>query len=81
MNQPKPSNVQRALRVQRELDLKVLKQFRADNMTVKDAYILALQFATRKCVLTAEDYRQIAEETERARKRIKAGKRNKGGRQ
>lgn len=74
MNQPKPTNVQRSIRAQRELDMKVLKQFRADGMTIKDAYILALEFATRKVTLTAEDYRQIADETERARKRIKGGR-------
>ena len=81
MNQPKPTNVQRSIRAQRELDMKVLKQFRADGMTIKDAYILALEFATRKVTLTAEDYRQIADETEQARKRIEGGRRIKGGRQ
>lgn len=68
-NQPKPENVQRALRVQRELDAKVLKRFRTDeDMTVKDAYIFALMFATRKVKLTADEYRQIAKDTEKARK-------------
>ena len=67
-NQPKAENVQRSLRVQRELDAKVLKRFRADErMSVKDAYILALQFATRKVALTADEYRKIADETEAAR--------------
>ena len=71
-NQPNAKNVQRALRVQRELDAKVLKRFRADEtMTVKDAYILALQFATRKVELTAEEYRKIADETEKAKLRSK----------
>ena len=73
-NQPNAKNVQRALRVQRELDAKVLKRFRADeSMTVKDAYILALQFATRKVSLTADEYRKIADETEKAKERIKKG--------
>lgn len=73
-NQPKAENVQRALRVQRELDAKVLKRFRADDtMTVKDAYILALMYATRNVKLTAEEYRKIAADTEVARKRIKKG--------
>ena len=72
-NQPKAENVQRALRVQRELDAKVLKKFRTDeHMTVKDAYIFALMFATRKTVLTADEYRKIAEDTEKARKNRKA---------
>lgn len=72
-NQPKAENVQRALRVQRELDAKVLKKFRADEkMTVKDAYIFALMFATRKVELTADEYRKIAEDTEKARKSRKA---------
>ena len=67
-NQPKAENVQRALRVQRELDAKVLKRFRADEkMTVKDAYIFALMFATRKVELTPEEYRQIAADTEAAK--------------
>lgn len=73
-NQPKAENVQRALRVQRELDAKVLKRFRADdNMTVKDAYIFALMYATRKVELTADEYRKIAADTEAAKRRIKKG--------
>ena len=73
-NQPKPENVQRALRVQRELDAKVLKRFRADDsMTVKDAYIFALMYATRKVELTAEEYRKIAADTEAAKRRSKKG--------
>ena len=72
-NQPKAENVQRALRVQRELDAKVLKRFRADEkMTVKDAYIFALMFATRNVELSADEYRKIAEDTEKARKGRKA---------
>ena len=71
-NQPDAKNVQRAIRVQRELDAKVLKRFRADeDMPVKDAYILALQFATRKVELTAEEYRKIADETEKAKAKNK----------
>ncbi len=73
-NQPKAENVQRALRVQRELDAKVLKRFRTDDsMTVKDAYILALMYATRKVELTAEEYRKIAAATEEAKNKIKKG--------
>ncbi len=73
-NQPKAENVQRALRVQRELDAKVLKRFRTDDsMTVKDAYILALMYATRKVELTAEEYRKIAAATEEAKRKIKKG--------
>lgn len=69
-NSPSPTNVQRALRVQRELDAKVTKRFRQDeSMTVKDAYVLALQYATRDVQLTAAEYRKIALEVERARKR------------
>jgi hypothetical protein len=60
-NSPDIANVQRSIRVERELDTKVLKCFRVDEtMTVKDACILALQFATRKVELTAEDHEQIA---------------------
>jgi len=67
-NQPKAENVQRSLRVRRELDAKVLKRFRVDEeMSVKDTYILALQYATRKVELTAEEYRKIADDTEQAR--------------
>ena len=37
-NQPSIDNVQRGLRVQRELDAKILKKFRVDDsMTIKDA--------------------------------------------
>jgi hypothetical protein len=68
-NMPKPENVQRSIRVQRELDAKILKRFRTAEMSVKDAYILALQYATRKVALTPEEYRQIADETETARRR------------
>lgn len=71
-NQPKASNVQRALRVQRELDAKVLKRFRADkSMTVKDAYVFALMYATRNVKLTAEEYRKIADDTEAAKRKIR----------
>lgn len=74
-NQPNPGNVQRALRVQRELDAKVIKKFRADDdMTVKDTYILALQYATRKVELTAEDFKKIAEETAKAKNKAKGAK-------
>lgn len=60
-NQPKIDNVQRGLRIDRELDAKVLKKFRTDeDMTVKDAYIVALIYATRKVELTPEDLEKIA---------------------
>lgn len=73
-NQPKAENVQRALRVQRELDAKVLKRFRADeSMTVKDAYIFALMYATRNVELTADEYRKIAEDTEAAKRKARNG--------
>lgn len=73
-NMPSVKNIQRALRVQRDLDAKVSKRFRQDeSMTVKDAYILALQYATRDVQLTPDGYRKIAEDIEKARSR-------KGGR-
>lgn len=73
-NMPSVKNIQRALRVQRDLDAKVSKRFRQDeSMTVKDAYILALQYATRDVQLTPDEYRKIAEDIEKARSR-------KGGR-
>lgn len=71
-NRPSPENVQRAIRVERELDAKVLKRFRVDDdMTVKDAYILALQFATRKVELDPEDLERIAAEKRAAKKGAK----------
>ena len=74
-NMPNANNVQRALRVRRELDAKVLKRFRADEkMTIKDAYILALIYATRNVELTADEYRKIADETEKEKARIRKGK-------
>ena len=73
-NQPKPDNVQRSLRVQRELDAKVLKKFRTDDsMTVKDAFILALMYATRNVKLTAEEYRKIADDTQAAKRKARKG--------
>lgn len=69
-NCPSPKNVQRALRVDRELDAKVLKRFRIDpKMTVKDTYILALMFATRDVQLSAKNYEQIALEERQAMRR------------
>jgi len=71
-NQPNINNVQRGLRVDRELDAKVLKRFRADDsMTVKDAYVLALMFATRNVELTPEDHEKIAAEKRAAKNNIK----------
>lgn len=78
-NQPDKKNIQRGLRVDRELDAKVLKKFRTDDrMTVKDAYINALLFATMKVVLTAEDHERIAAEIRAAKngkKNVKKGTR------
>lgn len=76
-NQPDINNVQRGLRVQRELDAKVLKQFRFENMTVKDAYILALTYATRKVELTEEDHEKIAAEKRAAKNAKNTKKGNK----
>lgn len=62
-NQPDINNIQRSIRVPRDLDAKIKKRFRIDeSMTVKDAYILALQFATRNVELSPEDYEQIAQD-------------------
>lgn len=59
-DQPNVNNIQRGLRCNRELDARVLKRFRvAEGMTVKDAYILALQFATRDVELDESDYERI----------------------
>lgn len=70
-NMPDVNNIQRAIRVNREIDAKVLRKFRLDeHMTVKDAYILALQYATRDIELTAEDYEKIAEAKRQARRII-----------
>lgn len=72
-NQPSIDNVQRGIRVDRELDAKILKRFRYDeSTTIKDAYILALQFATRGIELSAEDNEKIA-----ADKRAAKAKRSK----
>ena len=71
-NQPDIKNVQRGLRVERELDAKVLKKFRLDeSMTVKDAYILALQFATKDIELTAEDNEKIAADKRAAKNAVR----------
>ena len=74
-NQPSIKNVQRALRVDRELDAKVLKRFKTDDdMSVKDAYIFALMFATKNVVLTAEDHEKIAAEKRAASMKLKGTK-------
>ena len=70
-NQPDINNVQRSVRVPRELDAKVQKRFIQDGMTIKDAYILALEFATLKVELTDEDHEKIAEQKRAAKKAIK----------
>ena len=74
-NQPDPKNVQRALRVERELDAKVLKKFRTDDsMSVKDAYIFALMFATKNVELSAEDHERIAQDKRAAAAKLKGVK-------
>lgn len=71
-NQPSAKNVQRGLRVRRVLDAKVLKKFRVDEqMSVKDAYILALDFATEDVVLSASDHERIAREIRAAEQNAK----------
>lgn len=74
-NQPDINKVQRGQRVNRELDAKVLKKFRIDSkMTIKEAYILALTFATRNVNLSPEDHERIAEEKRAAKRLLKAKK-------
>jgi len=78
MNSPNINNVQRSIRTSRKLDAKVLKGFRANaKMTVKDAYILALTYATRDIELTLEDEERIIEDMRReeAKRRRVAAKR------
>lgn len=65
-NQPDIKKVQRAIRVPRELDAKVQKRFRMEQMSVKDAYILALTFATKDVTLTHADYKRIQDEIRKA---------------
>ena len=79
-DQPSVNNVQRALRCDRELDAKILKRFRATpDMTVKDAYVIALLFATRGVELDDEDYQRIAADKRAAREAIRIGKMKKKG--
>ncbi len=80
MNQPDINNVQRSIRTSRKLDAKVLKGFRANaKMTVKDAYILALTYATRGIELTVEDEERILEDMRREKaKRRRAAAKRKG---
>lgn len=66
-NQPDVHNVQRAIRVPRELDARVTKRFRMDGMTIKDSYILALQFATKNVQLDAADHLRIAADIQKAK--------------
>lgn len=66
-NQPDIKKVQRAIRVPRELDAKVQKRFRMEQMSVKDAYILALTFATKDVTLTRADYKRIQDEIRKAK--------------
>lgn len=74
-NQPDINKVQRGQRIDRELDAKVLKKFRLDTkMTVKDAYILALTFATKDVELTPEELEKIAEEKRAAKRLLKIRK-------
>ena len=71
-NKPKAENVQRGLRVHRELDAKVQKRFRADGDTIKDAYIRALRSATAHVTLTAEEKQSILRETEAVKRNRKS---------
>lgn len=74
-NKPSTKNVQRALRVERELDAKVLRRFRTDEaMSIKDAYIFALMFATKGVELTAEDNEKIARDKRAAAAKLKGVK-------
>jgi len=68
-NQPDVNNVQRAIRVPRELDAKVMKRFHCGNATVKDSYIIALEFATHGVELEPKDYIRIAKEIKAAKER------------
>lgn len=74
-DQPSVNNVQRGIRCDRVLDAKILKRFRVDDkMTVKDAYVLALQFATRDVELDEADYERILADKRAAKESIKAKK-------
>lgn len=66
-NQPDVRNIQRAIRVPRELDARVTKRFRMGGMTIKDAYILALQYATKDVQLDAADHLRIAADIQKAK--------------
>ena len=67
-NQPSVDNIQRGLRIPRPLDAKVVKQFKVHKqMTVKEAYILALEYATKDVALDVEDYERIAKEKKAAK--------------
>lgn len=70
-NQPDINNVQRGLRIDRELDAKVAKRFRIDeSMTLKDAYVLALQFATRGVELDEDDLAKIIQDKKNAKAKL-----------
>ena len=80
MNQPDIRNVQRSIRTSRKLDAKVIKGYRTNpKMTIKDAYILALTFATKDIELDIEDEERILADMKRARAALlKSGKGKKG---
>jgi len=82
MNQPDIKNVQRSLRTSRKLDAKVIKGYRTNpKMTIKDAYILALTYATKDIELDIEDEERILADMKRAKaaqlKRKGKGKKGK----
>ena len=62
---PNVRKVQRGLRVDLELDRKVLRKYAQKSDTdVKTAYIRALEDSTRDVRLTVSDYKAIAEQAE-----------------
>lgn len=68
-NQHAPDKAPIALYVSRELKRAVQKEAKARGMTVTDFVEWVLTSSTRNTVLTPDDYRKIAEETERARQK------------
>jgi len=75
MNQPDIRNVQRSIRTSRKLDAKVIKGYRTNpKMTIKDAYILALTYATKDIELDIEDEERILADMKRAKAKIRKGK-------
>ena len=75
MNQPDIRNVQRSIRTSRKLDAKVIKGYRTNpKMTIKDAYILALTYATKDIELDIEDEERILADMKRAKAKFRKGK-------